>query len=149
MAARVTEILDAVVAYLQANWTGTVPTISREYMASFVADEFTGPRVYVMSPQYGQVGVATRANDEDSYTVFVVFVEKYTLGAETIPNAWLDERVEIVEQEIYELLGDHRTEAIAGLWPETATVNTVYDIDFLHQTRLFVSEVEIEFREIA
>lgn len=149
MAARVTEILDAVVSFLQGNWTGTAPTISREYMASFVAEDFTGPRVYVMSAQYGQVGVVTRAKDEDAYTVSIVFVDKYTLGAEAIPNEWLDERVALVEQEIYEPLGDHRTEAIAGLAPETATVNTVYDLDFLHQTRLFVSEVEIEFREIS
>ena len=145
--ARVNEVCDEIVAYLQTNWSGTAPTIERSYMAAFQVEDFTGPKVFVIPSAYGQVEIATRASDIDGYTISIVFVEKYTAAAETIPTAWIDERVRLVEQQIYEPLGDHRDEAITGLWPETATVNTIFDLDFLHQTRLFISEVEIELRE--
>lgn len=147
--ARVTEVCEEVVAYLKANWGGTLPTIARAYMADFVVDEITGPRVYVMCANYGQAEVLTRASDINFYTVSIVFVDKYAESAQTIPAAWIDERVRLVESQIYAPLGDHRTEAVEGLWPETAAVTTVYDLDFLHQTRLFVSEIEIEFREVS
>jgi hypothetical protein len=145
--ARVIEVCDEIVAYLKTNWTGQAPTITRSYMAAFQVESFTGPAVYVIPSSYGQVEILDRSEDTNEHTISIVFVDKYTEAAETIPTAWIDERVRLVEQQIYEPIGDHRNEAIDGLWPETATVNTIYDLDFLHQTRLFISEVEIGLRE--
>lgn len=148
MAARIVEICDAVTAYLTANWVGTVPTIERVYTPEFDHLAFVGPSVFVFPTAYQQAEMLDRKSDIDAYRVTLLFVEKCIVaGLPTV--AWLDARVLLVEGQIYEKLSDHRTPAIAGLWPETAEVTSVYDFDFLRATNLFISEIEIEFREVA
>lgn len=145
--ARIIEVCDEVVAYLQTTWGDAQTTITREYLPDFFTHEFTGPAVYVFPASYSQTDIVTRASDEISNRVSVVFAEKYT-DAGKPTTAWIDARVRTVEQKIYKPLGDHRTEAISGLWPETAEVLSVYDYDFLQGASLFLSEVEIDLREV-
>ena len=146
--ARIIDVCDEIVAYLTTNWVGTAPTIERTYLPDFIAEEFTGPKVYVIGTAFPQVEMLDRTGDIDAYVVSVIYAEKST-DAGTPTTAWIDERMNRVDEQIYDRLKEHRVVLLdSKLWPESADVTTLYDYDFLKERNLFLSEVVFEFREV-
>jgi hypothetical protein len=150
MEARVIEFCDAVVAAILASWVPVSPNaVSSEYEPDFDIATITGRKVYVFPAGYGQAGTVTRGEDENEYRVSVIIMERYT-DEGAVPKAWLNARVLWVQNSLYVPLTDARAASILGeSWPETGDVTTVYDLDVLRDYKVFLSEIEIAYREIA
>ncbi len=145
--ARIIDVCEDIVAFLATNWSGIKPTFERTYLPDFVATDFTGPKVYVIGTAFPQVEMLDRAEDVNAFMVSVVYAEKCTDATPT--TAWIDERLNRVDEQIYDALGDHRVVLLdSALWPESAEVTTLYDYGELKERNLFISEVVFEFREV-
>lgn len=153
MAARVTEVRDAAVGRVGDWWAPVAPDevvgLSRVDIDSAT---LTGRKVYVFRSAYARAP-ATRGEDQGDYTLQVMVVERYAdPGDPTEP--WVDERVDFCDQ-LVEVLGDARGgrlladpgDPTSGLWPETAEVAEVHDIEELAERKLFVSIMTVMYRE--
>jgi len=140
MAARIVDLCDAVVALLP---TGA----ERVYEVSIDAETLEGRAVYVFPSKYGYLEVLTRADDQSEYAVSVLIAERYP-DAGPAPKAWLDERVEWVQDNVLDVLDDPRgAEPVEGYVPWQSEVQTVYDVEELVNRKLFLSVVVITYRQ--
>jgi len=155
MAARITEVRNAVAAAINAAWVSResvndeVVTLSRVTIDSAT---HAGRKVYVFRSAYAEVPV-TRDEDQGDYTIAVMVVERYA-GQGHPPESWVDARVDWCEW-LVNLLGDARGPRLlavegqpdSGLWPEVAEVTTVHDLEELTEKKLFVSVLNVTYRE--
>ena len=148
MAARIVEVCDAVVAVIAAAWSPTGnDTVSREYDADIDSKKLVGRKVYVFPASYANPEPSSRSEDFYDYAVAVMVSERYE-DAGRVPNSWVDDRIAFTRDKVYEPLSDARTLLILGtLYPLTAEVDPVYDVDELRSRKLFVSVVNFTFRE--
>lgn len=150
MASRIVEVCDAVVAVIAAAWTPTAPdAVSREYDADIDSKKLTGRKVYVFPASYTNPEPASRSEDINDYAVAVMVVERYDPEQQgRIPNSWVDDRIAFVTDKVYGPLSDARSVTLLGeLYPFTAEVDPVYDVDELRSRKLFLSVVNLTFRE--
>lgn len=148
--ARINEVCDAVVQKIKHAWGPKDPDdIERAYQIPLQVDKILGRRLYVFPAKYASLEPANRAEDLREYTVPMLAVERYTAQGQPDRN-WLDERVNWVEEMIWQLCENPRDSAplLGTLWPQTSDVD-VYDPDLLNLKKLFWSEIEIVFREVA
>lgn len=140
MGARILDLCDAVVALLPAG-------AERVYEVSIEAESLATRVVYVFPTTYGYLETLTRKDDQSEYKVSILIAERYT-GAGAAPNAWLDERIEWVQDNILDVLDDPRSsEPVDGYVPWQSEVSPVYDIEELVQRKLFLSVVVITYRQ--
>jgi len=158
MAARACEFAEAVRAALEAAW----PT--EETPPTFVVDddwdvetidelnEIVGRWVVVSDETYSQIEAASRSEDVEEYAIAVAFLERYTGTSDTlgkVPKAWKEERKRLVQDNLYRYLNNHRENVIVpGAWTETCEVSVVMDRELMRKSRVFVSVVEVTYREI-
>lgn len=154
MAARINEVLDAVVTLIQTAWSPSAPSaVTRCYEAPVNADTIQGRQVFVFPVGYADEP-ASRGEDAATYTFAVLVVEKFREQSAP-PVAWVDERVEFVESKVYDVLanfGQRKTYlTVSGhgrLICETAEVD-VFDWPTLRQKFTFWSESTFALKEIA
>lgn len=158
MAARIIEIADDIKATIENWWRPNRPSrVERRYLprttqpgpAGFWLD---GRRVYVMATGPVEGIAITRADDDTTFTLWVVISEKYPKAGEP-PTEWVDERVNWVDSLIKEVLDNPRTGSLFAdgtLVPDTVNWASVYDYNALLTTPGgFVSEIELTYRLIA
>lgn len=155
MAARIVEVRNAVVARILAAWVGrgADDNVTGPYRLDIDTKKLKGRQVYVF-PSSTTGGPAYRGDDQNDYTLVVLVAEVYT-GKGNPPDAWVDARVEFCEWLNQTVLGDPRAPRLlavegvedSGLWPETAEVTTVYDIEELAEKKLFLSVLGVTYRE--
>lgn len=156
MAARINQAIDAMIQ----RWAnGLAPndttTFSRPYLrtitdAEFVANVSTiaGRQVFAVPLDYSQLEFASRSDDLNQKTVGVLIVERY-MGADIVPDTWIDDQVEWVEKQIYDPLQNMRRDPLLGsLWSHNVTVTTICDDEKLRSKKLFWSELIFEFHEV-
>lgn len=155
MSARILDVCDAVAAALTTEIGGPpgdpAATVERVYQADIETRSLTGRKVYVMPGSYAGVERPTRGERSQDNTVTVLVVERYTDQGPP-PNDWLDERVEWVEETVFDLLDDEADVpaailALGNVWPQTSEV-LVFDQEMLREKNLFFSVVGITYREI-
>lgn len=153
MSSRIAEVCDAIVAGIAASWSPPAGSgVERVYLAPVNAESISGRRVYVFPARYTDEP-ADRGEQLTGYTIAVLVAERFTdPGQPTV--AWVDERVEFVESEIYDLVGNYGSNVpfleVTGhgkIWAETADA-TVYDPEMLATKKLFWAELEFTLREI-
>lgn len=163
MAARVCEIAEGVRAILEASWPAEqtpVPTfvLDDDWDIDTINDlaAITDRYVIVTDESYSQTGQATRAEDEEEYVFAVSFVERY-IDAGNPTKAWKESRKALVQDYLFRVLNDHRAEAnngnplgsgFTGVWPERCEVTQVMDREFIRGPKVFVSVIEIAYREL-
>ncbi len=148
--ARINEVCDAVVQRIKQAWGPISPDdIERAYAIPLQLDKIAGRRLYVFPAKYASLEPANRGEDLREYTVPMLAVERFT-DAGLPDRDWLDERVNWVEEMIWQLCENPRdaTPLLGTLWPQTSDVDT-YDPEMLNQKKCFWSEIEIVFREVA
>lgn len=158
--AKILTLCDTLVTEIDTAWTqGASDTISRRYIAPVNLGELsslTGRHVYVFPGAYDN-SPDTRGHDAWVHEVRIVVVERYeTAGSDpagTTIKAWVDDRVDFVETKIVETLDyDGRSTLRIGSTREFTTESVeieVYDPELLNQKDLFVSTVDLVFREYA
>lgn len=156
MAARITEVRDAVAERVRSWWgpTGADEVVAL-YRVQIDADELVGRKVYVIPTTFAGVP-ADRGEDQDDYTFAVIVAEKYPSESAGDPaEAWVDERVAWCERLLQGVLGSARgtrilaASATGGLWPEAAELTAVYDVEELAERKLFLSVLTVTYREHA
>lgn len=154
--ARIIEARDALKQLIDAAW----PVGEREsaeddevltpWVFRIEAEKVRGRKVFVFPSAYA-TELVTRASDRGDYTFVLLVVERYREQGDP-PDEWVDERVNFCEQ-LADAAGDARgprllaTNSRDGLWPETAEVTTVFDLEELTERKLFVSVLTITYRE--
>lgn len=163
MGARILDVADAVTRALQRRSDPESDvTVSRAYAPDWLdpdywvgnpdlATSFTGRRAFVFPATQRQDGPATRAEDSNDYGIAVVVLERYDGSEAEVPQAWLDARVQWVESEVYDVLGDAREAAdpvLADGFPLGQEWTQVYSPELLRQLKLFRSEVVVTYRKV-
>ena len=81
-----------------------------------------------------------------------LFVERYTGELDSkgkVPKAWKESRKQLVQNNLYRVLNNHREEPIAeGLWVETCDVTVVMEPFLMRKARVFASVVIVNYREL-
>lgn len=153
MTENILTVCDALVTALVAGLDDpNCATVERVYLAPVDLKSEQSRRVWVFPASY-QHSPASRGENEWIYQVGVIVAERYAdAGEPTV--AWLDERVEFTQTQVFTAL-DHARELLAfgtdgtrRLWTQTGGCEVVYDADRLSTQKLFWSELRFEFREI-
>lgn len=114
-----------------------------------------GKVIRVFGVGYSTAERITRRHVHREYRVAVEVWEQYeepqqagTAGP--VPTEWLDERVEWVQANVFEVLDGLGLEIedrlLGAFWPQTCEVPVLYDEDRLH-AGIFRSVVEVAYRE--
>lgn len=150
----ITAVRDAAIAKVLAAWTTRTAddTVSGPARADKKLWKARGRGVYVFRSERADQP-ATRDEDQHDYTLVVWVIEKYPDAGDP-PDEWVDERVNWVEW-LLDLLGDPRGERLlatagdpaSGLWPESAALTTVYDVEDLTEHKAFSSVITVTYRE--
>ncbi|WP_439624070.1 hypothetical protein [Gemmata sp.] len=128
---------------------GRAATVTREYEVSFDTASMTGLHVNVFPVDYVREGPATRAEDNFDAEVVIVVAERYAVPGGKVPKAWLDERVGVVDQLIYQPLSQiTQPLPLSEFWLQDIDVTTVYDLKSLREKKMFWSEIETTFRKL-
>lgn len=156
--ARITEVRDALAAFIDSAWTlsfaergAADQVIAQSRIDNTIEpdrpeDYVTGRKVYVFEMQYERVGIADRGEDIDDYTLQVSVIE-FCRDKGDPPEEWLDERKYFVDW-LYRKVRNPRTvKLLDALWPENPGPVTPYDQNRLAEHKQFVSAFEITFRE--
>lgn len=150
MAANILDVCDALVAAVGAAWTeGASDSVERVYLAPINFHTQAGRHVYIFPTNY-ENSPATRSEDDWTYQVGVVVVEKHASAGEP-STSWLDERVTFVQEKVFDVLDFARAPLIVGtglgLITQTSSVE-VYDETKLNELHTFWSELTFTFTEI-
>jgi hypothetical protein len=149
MAANIATVADAIAAYITSGLDApTDATVTRCYLAPVNYGEISGRKIYVFPVNYNN-GPATRGENEWVYSIQVTTIERYETAGEP-DTAWVDTRVEFVQEKVFDRLGFDRTLLVFGTTRELVTQSqevNVYDESALSQHKVFRSDVVFEFRE--
>lgn len=96
---------------------------------------------------------ASRSEDQYDYLLALWVVERYTDPGDP-SEEWIDERVEWCEW-LLTLIGSPRRPPLladannpnAGLWPQVAAIEEVYDEQELSENKLFLATLSVTYRE--
>ncbi len=156
MAARVIEVADAVVAFLQASWVPVAPDlVERVYGAEFgltVGYEplLAGRRLMVYPATYEHPNLETRTIYRKEFVLKVCGVERYTGDEALPPKEWMDDRVEWFEKKVFLPLRNQNLVVLTSLIPSLenpATVDEVYDIAKYFENKTFWTTGTFSFQE--
>lgn len=120
-------------------------------------DTLTGRHVDVWHSGYADNGPATREEGFFSVTLAVVICERYE-PKEAIPDEWVDELVDWVEQYVFNPLstiGETTLEGSGGnplrlgeWWTQNLVMAVVCDPDLLRTQKVFWSEIELTYTRL-
>lgn len=152
-------LIDALVALIDDAWEHSAPdAVSREYIAPTAeADlhKLLGRKVYLF-PMAFETTDENRTENRYGYRVGAVVIERFEdadKASSAAVKAWLDERLDFVEQRLIDGLDfgqGHTLLAIGGrrIWTDTIEIPQRYDIDLLHEKKVFRCDLGFMFREI-
>lgn len=154
MASRILTVCDAAVARINSVWGPASPdTVARAYRwkpSQRELNSLVGRHVRVFPASYGDE-LENRGEDRHRFGVSIIALERCA-DAGVPPDAWMDERLEWVQDKIADALDyDGRGGASAfltagsmKLLTETIEVAT-YDVEYQESLHLFWSEIEMTF----
>lgn len=146
--AKCIQLADAAAQRISAAWNPVAPNeILRDYVIPAKVDAIVGRKVWIWPVAHATQGPATRAADIEEHQIALVIAERYTGTEPRPPKAWIDERVNFVEQSIWDLLSDVRNQfLVENVWPQSGEI-LVFDWTMLNKLQTFWSEIELTFRE--
>jgi hypothetical protein len=158
MASDVLALADAIAVKLNVLFVANsiAVTATRQYEVTHELGLMTGRKVEVYPLSYNPFEAADRSTSFYDFRFSIVTLERYeTKGL--VPKVWLDERVNFVEEFIFNPL-DPTGKVLAStlmvivnsdeFWPIEVEVTSVYDIGYLRRHKVFWSEVEVAFRKV-
>lgn len=158
MTADIITLADFVVETLEGLLgSGSDTEVQRVWSVTRKMGTFTGRKVDVYPDQYNRTEPETRLEDfYEGYLVIAIwerYEERSPEGDFPVPNEWVDERVNYVEQEIYNPLQAARIEWQVGSSQYTyrcfmGEVVVVCDPQLLRQHKVFSSEIRLGFRQL-
>lgn len=152
--AKILTLCDSLVSAINTAWTGkgADDSVSRVYIAPVTVDELsslTGRKVFVFPGPY-ESGLENRGEDQWSYTIGILIVERYTAAGDPTA-AWIDDRVDFVEGTVSDTIDytGRSLLSISGrrLWTESIEIET-YSLETLNQKKIFWSELTAVFKEL-
>ena len=151
--ARSDDLCEAVKTLIETAAAGDPPdSIALAYAPEADRIAMTGLSVYVFSMPPTTVGNVSRAKALREYKVAVVIVERYASAAanaiEAVPAEWIQERKSWVEEFVYDTLNPKDTRPL-DMWPNRCEITTDVDFTQLQTNKIFWSEVEVDYRELA
>jgi hypothetical protein len=142
------DLCDELVTVIQGNLSsGDDIEVTRAYRQELDLGKFTGRKVRVFPKSYTSPDVITRREVLWQASLVIVVAERFTDNG--FPdNAWMDERIVWVEQNIFDVFGNVEPFRLGKYWCESADVTVAYDWELLNEDRVFWSETELVFRAI-
>lgn len=152
MAANSVLVMGAVVDLLEDTLNIDGLEISKRYTSRKNYAELANPVIDVFGISFADEGPADRGNNFYDVTIDVLYTERYVNQSEPeVPDSWVEEKLELVEKQIFSLLADSRLRLqVDGVtyWPERAEIVTLYNPLYLDEDSVFQSEMSITFRKI-
>lgn len=125
--------------------------VTREYEVTFDLGKFTLMQVPIIPSMYGDKSKATRSESNNELGGTIIVTERYTSPGKA-PNAWIDERVNMVESAVFVPLNviDYPLLTLDGVecWPKEVEVSTIFDMVFLRKHKVFWSEIDYTFSKL-
>lgn len=106
------------------------------------AQTLTGKHMHVWHGAYNDNGSISRDKGLFSVTLYVSVAERYNVVGE-VPDSWIDERVNYVQNNVFDVLSSPGWASGLKYWTEAIAIPVVCDPDFLRTYRLFWSELEV------
>ncbi|RTL29376.1 MAG: hypothetical protein EKK55_03605 [Rhodocyclaceae bacterium] len=153
MASTLIAIADAVVTRLTSTWQPVEPNaVTRVYLPDIPdPKDFTeGTQIWVVPGSFSQADTATRAQDRNSFTVYVLFASKFPAETSGEPTAeWMDEQIGIVE-DLWRDITDARAvplfpDPLNDVIPGESRMQVLYDEDLLRENKIFHAGIEIVY----
>lgn len=120
-------------------------------------ETMTGRHVDVWHTTYADNGPATREEGFFSVTLAIVISERYELKQQ-IPDEWIDDLVNWVEQYVFNVLGTVEERTLEGStsnplrlgqwWTQSIVMAVVCDAELLRTQKVFWSEIELTFTRL-
>jgi hypothetical protein len=160
--ARIIDVRDGCVSAIVTAWNasaspmGSNDACSAEYEFPLAENDLagmSGRKVYVYPRRRDRREHASRSQYFNDYEIGIAIAERYTAAAGLVPTAWVDARVNFVEQMVIDTIDyDEETSYATGyllgaLWCTEIEVVDVYRPEDLARLKLFFSEVVMTFRE--
>lgn len=160
MASRITEIRDALADWLEASWEGDdpVPATVHKSLPRIDADAITGRHVWLYRGGQSDGGPSTKTEHDTDYRIVVQVNERYEGTEAQPPEAWIDERLDWVAENVWDFLGliGERDDEGAGfpatlatVWVETRDWPDSFDPDMLTEHSVFEANIVLVVRESA
>lgn len=154
--ARILDVCDAAVALIAAAWSPAAPDGASRIYAKDIALQksagatlLAGRQVYVF-PKANQLDSVIDARTKlNKYSFGIVIAERYADGPGPVPDAWMDARVDFVEQSILKTLSD-LTVRLSGAWIDPRRlqgIDGVYDRDEMQKRLAFWSTCSFTFQD--
>jgi len=154
---RVLEACDAVADFLSERIEEEV-AVSRRYVATDEYATMTGRKIRVYPEGYTDAERLTKRRTYKELRVVVVVEERYEAPGvagdnDPVPTAWVDERVDWVEESVFDPLNDkgvHGNDLLADRFRNyTCEVTVVADPQRLQESKVFFSLITVSYREQA
>jgi hypothetical protein len=150
MPADVLTLADGVVAELAAAFAAApaAAEVSREYADRDDLATFAGLKVRVYPMSYTKPDAATRGEDYFDARLVLAALERFT-GTGPVTNAWVDSRVNLVDEVVYATLANNDRVLVAGeFWGREVEVATVFNREWLREFQVFLSEIDVTYRRL-
>jgi hypothetical protein len=148
MPADIVKLADDISDLIGSNPLFVDHTISREYIIEAKIEELTSKHIWVIPGPYADTGPLDRSASDYEFIIAVVYARKYDTKG-TVPKLWLDDIIELVEEELFVPLSDEHTPygELQDYRSQAATVSLLYDPEALAEFKLFWSELEFVYRK--
>lgn len=150
---RLLDVCNRVVTTIRDAWKDCDPqAVQRNWLPDYDAKTLTSRRVSVYPVSANQALRDSRGTVFNEYQIAVIVADKYALPGDP-SDEWLDATAVFVGQ-IFDRLSDETVDPIftgitkGTMWPESAEITAVYDVDRLRQDKLYVAEFVITYQEI-
>jgi hypothetical protein len=156
--ARINEVRDGVFDFLDDTIAPAEPDrLSRGYAVRDKLIELDGKRIRIFPEAYGDAERLARRRIAKEYAIIVTIEEPYLEPAQAgddgpVPLDWIDERVDWVEENVFDPLNESHVREADGLLldslrTQTCEVTVVYDPGRIDQEKLFWSMIRVAYRE--
>lgn len=145
--ADILKLADSVADLIRSNLaSGSEWDVNRVYETKHNLATFTESKIDVVPGEYSDQGPATRKDSWFDALISIVVTKRYQEPGD-VPDEWMDDLIDFVESDIFNIFSANELEIDNEWWPQAINVVTLYDIGQYQRNKTFWSEIEVTFRK--
>lgn len=141
------KLADAVADLIRSNLaSGSEWEVNRVYEIKHNLGTFTESKIDVVPGAYADEGPSTRKDNWFDALISIVVTKRYQ-DAGDVPDEWMDDLIDFVETNVFNVFSANDLEIDESWWPQAINVVVLYDMEQYRRNKTFWSEVEVTFRK--
>ena len=145
--ADILKLADECVDLIESNLaSGSEWEVERNYEVKHNLATFTESKIDVIPIGYTDEGPSTRKDNWFDAEISIVVTKRYVEPGE-VPDSWMDDLIDFVELNIFNVFSANELEIDNSWWPQTINVVTLYDMEQYTRHHTFWSEISVIFRK--